>query len=71
MDADCFKLQPVDEQTRMENERRELLAAYRLVRAHVRRTITMRIANKAAYSQTLADADSFLDRMVERLEHAE
>ncbi len=73
MDSDAHKIKPVemDPQTRLEQERRALLAACRLVAVHVAWTKHARETGGAGPSERLDEAERYLAAEIEALEQAE
>ena len=74
MDSEVYKLAPTepDLQTRLEQERRDLLAACRLVAKHVAWTIHARKTQGIVETSTsLSTVARYLEREIEALEQAE
>ena len=73
MDTEHWKLAPTepDLQTRLEQERRDLLAACRLVAAHVAWTKHARETGGAGPSERLDEVERYLAAEIEALEQAE
>jgi zona occludens toxin (predicted ATPase) len=74
MDSDAHKIKPVemDPQTRLEQERRDLLAACRLVAKHVAWTIHARKTQGIVEtSMSLSTVARYLAAEIEALEQAE